>query len=118
MEQIIAPASNKPLVTNVLIGCTGSVATIKVPELVRRFCERPAVRVRVMCTANAKHFLDAAAESLPDDVPLLDDGDEWAAWRGRGDPVMHIELGRWADVLVLAPLDANTLAKMANVSVI
>ncbi len=31
-----------------------------------------------------------------------------------GDPVLHIELRRWADVLLVAPLSANTLAKMAN----
>lgn len=34
-------------------------------------------------------------------------------WQKRGDPVLHIELRRWADVLVIAPLDANTLAKLA-----
>ena len=36
------------------------------------------------------------------------------AWTKRGDPVLHIELRRWADILVIAPLDANTLAKIAN----
>ena len=34
-------------------------------------------------------------------------------WKGRGDPVLHIELRRWADVFVIAPLDANTLGKLA-----
>uniref|UniRef100_A0A8C2T4K6 Phosphopantothenoylcysteine decarboxylase n=1 Tax=Coturnix japonica TaxID=93934 RepID=A0A8C2T4K6_COTJA len=35
-------------------------------------------------------------------------------WKGRSDPVLHIELRRWADLMVVAPLDANTLAKLAN----
>lgn len=35
-------------------------------------------------------------------------------WKGRSDPVLHIELRRWADLMVVAPLDANTLAKVAN----
>jgi phosphopantothenoylcysteine decarboxylase len=35
-------------------------------------------------------------------------------WKKRGDPVLHIELRKWADSLVVAPLDANTLAKIAN----
>lgn len=35
-------------------------------------------------------------------------------WRGRSDPVLHIELRRWADLMLVAPLDANTLAKLAN----
>jgi phosphopantothenoylcysteine decarboxylase len=47
------------------------------------------------------------------------DADEWpgrAEGRRyqRNDPVLHIELRRWADALVIAPLDANTLAKLAN----
>ena len=43
------------------------------------------------------------------------DEDEWRAWRRLGDPVMHIELRRWADLLLLAPLSANSLAKLAQV---
>ncbi|XP_072881867.1 phosphopantothenoylcysteine decarboxylase isoform X4 [Hemitrygon akajei] len=35
-------------------------------------------------------------------------------WKQRTDPVLHIELRRWADLLVIAPLDANTLGKIAN----
>ena len=34
-------------------------------------------------------------------------------WQKRGDPVFHIDLRRWADVMVIAPLDANTMAKLA-----
>eukprot|EP01106_Pelomyxa_sp_JSP_P005529 TRINITY_DN18750_c0_g1_i1.p1 TRINITY_DN18750_c0_g1~~TRINITY_DN18750_c0_g1_i1.p1 ORF type:complete len:165 (-),score=53.17 TRINITY_DN18750_c0_g1_i1:61-516(-) len=46
-------------------------------------------------------------------APLLTDSDEWL-WRKIGDPVLHIELRKWADVFVIAPLSANTLAKLAN----
>ncbi|XP_064169775.1 phosphopantothenoylcysteine decarboxylase isoform X3 [Anguilla rostrata] len=35
-------------------------------------------------------------------------------WKRRSDPVLHIELRRWADLLVIAPLDANTLGKIAS----
>lgn len=35
-------------------------------------------------------------------------------WQKRDDPVLHIELSKWADILLVAPLDANTLAKMAG----
>uniref|UniRef100_T1HR01 Flavoprotein domain-containing protein n=1 Tax=Rhodnius prolixus TaxID=13249 RepID=T1HR01_RHOPR len=41
------------------------------------------------------------------------DEDEWNLWQRRGDPVLHIDLTKWADVLVVAPLDMNTLAKIA-----
>ena len=40
--------------------------------------------------------------------------EEWRAWQAKGDPVQHIELRKWADVLVIAPLSANTLAKVAQ----
>lgn len=53
---------------------------------------------------------------LPTDVKVYDDSLEWQAWKQRGDPVLHIELGKLADIMVIAPLDANTLAKMAQVS--
>lgn len=43
------------------------------------------------------------------------DEDEWTTWEKRGDPIVHIDLGKWADVFIIAPLDANTLAKMSNV---
>ncbi len=40
--------------------------------------------------------------------------DDWRHWQRVGDPVTHIELRRWADLLVIAPLSANTLAKLAH----
>lgn len=64
-------------------------------------------------TEHAKHFFDS--EDLPPSVVVYDDSTEWQAWKNRGDPVVHIELGKWADLMVIAPLDANTLAKMAQV---
>lgn len=36
------------------------------------------------------------------------------AWQKRGDPVIHIDLRKWADILLIAPLDANTLAKISH----
>jgi phosphopantothenoylcysteine decarboxylase len=40
--------------------------------------------------------------------------DEWNAWNRLGDPVLHIDLRDWADVLLLAPLSAHSLAKIAH----
>jgi len=46
----------------------------------------------------------------------LDTGadDEWKEWNKLGDPVLHIDLRDWADILLVAPLSAHTLAKIAN----
>ena len=93
---------------NVLLGCTGSVASLKIPALVNAL--QQFANVRVVSTEHALHFYKA------DDVTceLFRDADEWSVWQQRSDPVLHIELRRWADLFVIAPLDANTLAKLAN----
>ncbi|XP_077273365.1 phosphopantothenoylcysteine decarboxylase [Temnothorax americanus] len=95
----------------VLIGCTGSVATIKLPQLVEMLRQNN-LEVRVVVTERAKHFLKDA--QLPPEIQVLSDTVEWAAWQDRGDPVLHVDLVKWADVFVIAPLDANTLGKIAS----
>ncbi len=110
---------------NVLLGVTGSVAAILTPALYQAL-KQAGHRVKVVATAAALYFFDPASldpvESLParrnPEVVVLDE-DEWPGRDGgrlyrRGDPVLHIELRRWAETLVIAPLDANTLAKLAG----
>ncbi|EES02299.1 hypothetical protein BDA96_03G033100 [Sorghum bicolor] len=94
----------------VLLAASGSVAAIKFEALCRSVAEW--ADVRAVATASALHFIDEA--SFPDGVPLYTDDDEWSRWRRVGDEVLHIELRRWADALVIAPLSANTLAKVAG----
>src|SRR5262245_8195715 len=107
---------------NVLLGVTGSVAAIKVPEL-RAGLTAAGHRVRIVATAGSLYFFDPAAIAPVDgkrnrEVVVLDE-DEWPGmesgqrWQ-RNDPVLHIVLRDWAEVLVVAPLDANTLAKFAG----
>jgi phosphopantothenoylcysteine decarboxylase len=112
---------------NVLLGVTGSVAAIRTPELVAAL-RQAGHAVKVVATRAALYFFDAgevadtpasgpSGDSLLSKTLFLDD-DEWPG-RDEGrhyrreDPVLHIELRRWADRLVVAPLDANTLAKLA-----
>lgn len=95
---------------NVLVGVTGSVAALKLPLLVSQLFEIPEVEVRVVTTENARHFYNCEEVA----VRVYSDKDEWQLWTKRSDPVLHIELRRWADLLVIAPLDANTLGKIAS----
>uniref|UniRef100_A0A3Q4MXS0 Phosphopantothenoylcysteine decarboxylase n=1 Tax=Neolamprologus brichardi TaxID=32507 RepID=A0A3Q4MXS0_NEOBR len=95
---------------NVLVGVTGSVAALKLPFMVSQLLELSGVDVRVVTTEHAKHFYNSAEVS----VKIYSDKDEWELWKQRSDPVLHIELRRWADLLVIAPLDANTLGKIAS----
>uniref|UniRef100_A0A8C6SG44 Phosphopantothenoylcysteine decarboxylase n=1 Tax=Neogobius melanostomus TaxID=47308 RepID=A0A8C6SG44_9GOBI len=90
---------------NILVGVTGSVAALKLPLLVSELLKFSEVDVRVVTTEHAKHFYDSA------DVPVKIFKTQT---NGRSDPVLHIELRRWAHLFVIAPLDANTLAKIAN----
>jgi phosphopantothenoylcysteine decarboxylase len=110
--------------SRILLGVTGSVAAIKTP-LLHDALVAAGHQVKVVATRAALYFFDPAriAPAQPDapvrnpEVLFLDD-DEWPG-RAEGrryqrdDPVLHIELRRWAEVLVIAPLDANTLAKLA-----
>jgi phosphopantothenoylcysteine decarboxylase len=96
-------------VANILIGATGSVAAVRVPLLFDLLTARGHV-VRIVATDAATYFFDPAP--LRAHVTL--DADEWPGDRyTRGDEVRHIELRRWADLFAVAPLDANTLAKLA-----
>ncbi|KAH8399004.1 hypothetical protein KR222_010846, partial [Zaprionus bogoriensis] len=100
---------------NVLIAATGSVATIKMVQLISELSRDSLpykFNIKVMVTEHAKHFFEL--EQVPEDVPILHNRDEWLMWNKRGDPVLHIELGKWADLLVIAPLSANSLAKIAT----
>lgn len=110
---------------NVLLGVTGSVAAIRTPELFENLGRAGHV-VKVAATQAALYFFDPAAltptdpkRSGRDPHTVILDADEWPG-RSEGrryrrdDPVLHIELRRWADLFLIAPLDANTLAKLAN----
>jgi len=98
----------------ILLGVTGSVAALKTPELVAALT-KSGHEVKVVATQPALYFFDR--QQLPKGV-LHTDEDEWPHrqsayhWQ-RTDPVLHIELRRWAELFLIAPLDANTLAKLA-----
>ncbi|KAG8639134.1 probable phosphopantothenoylcysteine decarboxylase [Manihot esculenta] len=94
----------------ILLAASGSVAAIKFGNLCHCFSEW--AEVKAVATRASLHFIDRA--SLPKDVVLYTDEDEWSSWSKIGDSVLHIELRRWADIMVIAPLSANTLGKIAG----
>ena len=99
--------------TKLLICVTGSVAAIKVGELLEQLhLKEPTLEIRVVVTEHAKFFLQRSHPKL--DCPLYYDSCEWDSWNTKGDPVVHIELRKWCDVMLICPLSANSLAKIAN----
>ncbi|XVE56046.1 hypothetical protein DITRI_Ditri03aG0205600 [Diplodiscus trichospermus] len=101
------PILRKP---RILLGACGSVAAIKFEKLCHCFCGW--AEVKAVATKASLRFIDRA--SLPTDVNFYTDEEEWSSWQKIGDNVLHIELCRWADIMVIAPLSANTLGKMAG----
>jgi phosphopantothenoylcysteine decarboxylase/phosphopantothenate--cysteine ligase len=91
----------------IALGITGSIAAYKAILLVR-FLVKEGAEVKVIITPSAKDFVSPLVLStLSKNNVLIDlfDENSWAN---------HVELGRWADLMLIAPLSCNTLAKMAN----
>ena len=92
----------------ILLGITGSIAAYKIPLLVR-LLKKDGADVRVVMTPSAKDFVTPLTLSTLSGNPVLSHGfDEQT---GKWDS--HVELGLWADLFVVAPASANTMAKMA-----
>lgn len=91
----------------ILIGVTGSIAAYKSILLVRLLVKAGA-EVKVVLTPSAKDFVTPLTLSTLSQHPVLTDLFDEESWSN------HVMLGRWADLMVIAPLSCNTLAKMAN----
>lgn len=91
----------------ILIGISGSIAAYKIITLTRLLIKAGA-EVRIVMTTSATNFVSPLVLSTLSKNEVLRDltnGDSWAN---------HVQLGRWADLMVIAPLSCNTLAKMAH----
>ncbi len=93
----------------ILLGVTGSIAAYKSLELLRLYIKAGA-EVRVVMTPAAKKFVAPLSfEALSRNRVLDDTNESWG-----GDDFNHIKMAQWADILVIAPATANTIAKLAN----
>lgn len=115
---------------HLLVCASGSVAAIKIPPILASLSEHN-IKIRVVLTPSAARFLQGQTDEqphyntytlLPNVQAVYIDEDEWTfreddseqeGWV-RGDPILHIELRRWADMMLIAPLSANMLAKITN----
>ena len=91
----------------ILLGVTGSIAAYKSLLLVRLLIKEGA-SVKVILTPAARDFVTPLSLSTLSKNPVLIDLFEENTWAN------HVELGRWADLMLIAPLSCNTLAKMAQ----
>lgn len=93
-------------VVNVVVGVCGGIAAYKVPALVREL-QRAGAKVKVALTPAATRFVGPATFSgITGETPVVD------LWASPGE--IHVTLGTWADVVVVAPATATTLARIAH----
>jgi len=93
----------------ILIGVTGGIAAYKITSVVRLFVKANA-SVRVIMTERAKDFITPLTLASLSGNPVISDffNPENGSWNS------HIDLALWADLFLIAPATANTIAKMAN----
>ena len=91
----------------IVIAISGSIAAYKIPNLVRLFIKAGA-EVKCILTPSATNFVSPLVLSTLSKNDVLVDLSDKNSWSN------HVMLGRWADVILIAPASANTIAKMAN----
>jgi phosphopantothenoylcysteine decarboxylase/phosphopantothenate--cysteine ligase len=93
----------------IVIGVTGSIAAFKIPYLVR-LLKKEGAQVKVIMTPAARDFITPLTLSTLSENPVLIESFNQSdgTWNN------HVELGRWADLYLIAPASANTIAKMAH----
>lgn len=93
----------------IILGVTGSIAAYK-SAILTRLLVKSGAEVKVICTAAAKDFITPLTLSTLSKNPVYSEFSvgETGEWHN------HVELGLWADAVVIAPASANTIAKMAN----
>lgn len=93
---------------NIIIGVTGGIAAYKITYLVRLLIKMGA-NVKVVMTNSAKEFVSPMTLGvLSKNKVLIEFKDESGSWNN------HVELAKWADIIIIAPATANTIAKFAT----
>ena len=94
---------------NVVLGITGGIAAYKAPDLVRRLRERGA-EVQIVMTSSAEEFVTSTALQAVSGKPIRSN-----LWDKEAEAAMsHIELARWADVVLVAPATAEVMARIVS----
>ncbi len=105
VERLIKPLANK----RVLLGVSAGIAAYKAPDIVRKLTELGA-EVEVILTRNADQFVAPLALQAVSGRPVHDFAMTAESESGMG----HIDLARWADVVLIAPATANVIARLCQ----
>ena len=91
----------------IVLAVTGSIAAYKTPQFVRLLVKAGAI-VKVLVTDAAANFVSPLSLAAVSKHPVLSNVSDGATWNN------HVELGLWADAMIIAPCSANSLGKLAN----
>lgn len=94
---------------HIVLGITGGIAAYKTASLARLFVKAGA-QVQVIMTPNAKQFISPLTLSTLTGRPVISE----FFTANTGEWHSHVDLGLWADAMIIAPATASTIAKMAN----
>lgn len=97
---------------NILHGYTGSVATTLLNKFRKEYYSDKNISNKFIFTQSSLNFVKLDDFWFRSDE-VYDDAEEWNTYQS-SKKVLHIDLSKWADVFIIAPLSANTLAKLAN----
>lgn len=104
---------------HVLLGVCGALSAPKVKFIILKLLEiygADKVSIQLILTKSSEQFISPEILNYLEtvrNIRIWKDQDEWTTWRSRADPVLHIELRRWADIFIVCPLTANTLSKIS-----
>ncbi len=93
----------------ILFGITSSIAAYRIPNLISALAKEN-FEIKTIVSETAKAFVTPQTLAVMSNNPCFTDADEW----GNTEQVLHIDLAKWCDIFIIAPLTANTLAKIAN----
>ena len=96
-------------ISRIILGVTGGIAAYKTPALVRRLKGR-GVEVQVVLTRSAREFVTETTLQAVSGLPVRDN-----LWDKEAEAAMgHIELARWADLVLIAPATAEIMSRLAS----
>jgi len=94
---------------NILVGVTGSIAAYKAIDIVSALVKTEEHAIKVVMTKAASHFVNEMPLAVLSEHPVTT-----SLWDELDGKVNHIELAKWADMVVIVPATANIIAKLAN----
>lgn len=95
---------------NILVGITSSIAIYKSLELIRLYVKQGATVKVIMTEASKKFITPLTFEAISQNRVLCDESESW----DKSSVYNHIDIGKWADIFVIAPATANTINKLSN----